>query len=286
MGIGGLSYPSISNYLFEKNGTKVIDGYRQEVLQLDTSAIDAAWEEAERYNQDLTGSPVHDPFLEGSGMAMPEVYHQVLSVGGVMGYVDIPIINVYLPIFHGTSEKSLQNGVGHLEGSTLPIGGSTRHSVLTGHCGLSNATLFTNLIELKEGDLFFIHVLDQTLAYKVDQIKVIEPSNTDDLRRVDDGDYCTLLTCTPYGINSHRLLVRGVRVSYSPEAYDAIEPITSTSNDIMVIRAAVITACVMLVMILMTYVYNRRRLEGTRRVAMRPRPEGRRARPPRPDDRR
>ena len=207
LGLAALAYPTFSSYLMEKNGSYVIDEYEAQVEQTDTAAIEAAWNEAVEYNQTLSGSPAHDPFLDGSGMAMQDNYYEVLNINDTMAFVDIPKINVHLPVYHGTSDEVLHKGVGHLEGSSLPIGGVDTHTVLTGHTGLSSAKLFTDLRELQEGDLFYIHVLDQVLAYRVDQIKVVEPSDTSDLKREIGKDYATLLTCTPYGINSHRLLV-------------------------------------------------------------------------------
>ncbi|MCL2136263.1 MAG: class C sortase [Coriobacteriia bacterium] len=216
-GVGIILYPTISNYFAEKNSSRAIRIYDDSITSSDDENLESEWEAAEQYNESLTGSPVHDPFIDGSGMAMPDDYRKVLDVDGVMGYIEIPKINVYLPIYHGTNEATLRRGVGHLEGSTLPIGGSNRHCVLTGHSALASARLFTDLTELQEGDVFFLYVLGHTLAYQVDQVKIVEPHNTDDLTRLNNGDYCTLLTCTPYGINSHRLLVRGVRIAYDPE---------------------------------------------------------------------
>ena len=255
LGLATLGYPTFSNYLSEKNGSYVINEYEEQVEETDEAAIEAAWEEAKIYNETLSGIPAHDPFLEGSGMAMPDNYYEVLNISGVMAYVEIPEIDVYLPIYHGTSEEVLKKGIGHLEGSSLPIGGINTHTVLTGHTGLSNAKLFTDLRELEEGALFYIHVLDQVLAYRVDQIKVVEPNHTEDLKCVYGKDYATLLTCTPYGINSHRLLVRGERVEYNPEEEAAIQSQeTLRESDRIVITAAVIASAVMLLLIIIVIV--------------------------------
>ena len=259
LGAGVLLYPSVSNFLSERNGSEAIREYNQKVDDYDEATLRALWDEAELYNENLTGSPVHDPFLEGTGIAMPENYRALLDLDGVMGYIEIPKISVYLPIYHGTSLQVLNMGVGHLEGSTLPIGGKSRHSVLTGHTGLTNARMFTDLTELEVGDQFYIHILGQTLAYQVDQVKTIEPNITSDLGRFVDKDYCTLLTCTPYGVNSHRLLVRGERVDYIPAVKDAIEPVASSSTDKLLFRAAVIASVVMLGGILVTIVIVWRR---------------------------
>ena len=259
LGLGALAYPTVSNYLMERNGSYVIDEYRAQVDQTDQAALEQAWQEAIEYNQTLSGSPAHDPFLDGTGMAMPENYYEVLNLNDTMAYVDIPKIGVHLPVYHGTSEEVLRRGVGHLEGSSLPVGGADTHTVLTGHTGLSNARLFTDLQELEVGDLFYIYVLDQVLAYRVDQIKVVEPDDTSYLKREIGKDYATLLTCTPYGINSHRLLVRGERTEYVPEEQAAIEPVETVSTaDRTVLVAAAVTAGVMLVLVVVSAVLTAR----------------------------
>lgn len=209
-------YPTVSNYIAEKNQASVIQEYQETVQKDDIENVEAEWAKAEEYNENLAGDPVHDPFVPGSGYALPENYLDVLNVNGIMGYIEIPKISVYLPIYRGTSEEVLEKGVGHIESTSLPIGGQYRHSVLTGHRGLPSAELFTNLDKLKEGDYFYIHVLDQTLAYKVDQIKTVQPRDLEDLVAVPGEDYITLVTCTPYAVNTHRLLVRGSRTDYVP----------------------------------------------------------------------
>jgi len=219
-GVGLFAYPMASNYLFAKNASDIARNFDKAVDEADPVDLEQAWREAVAYNESLEGNPVKDPFLKDSGMVMAENYAQVLDLtgNGVMGYITIPKIGVMISVYHGTAEEVLQQGAGHLEGSSLPIGGADSHSVLTGHTGLAHAKMFTDLRKLGEDDLFFLHILDQTLAYKVDQIKVVLPEDTGDLRRVSGMDYCTLVTCTPYGVNTHRLLVRGVRTEYVPEA--------------------------------------------------------------------
>ena len=258
LGLGILSYPAISDYFYEKNSSTTVTNYAESVAGLDKTTRDREWKAAEEYNENLTGDPVHDPFLEGTGMAMPETYTEVLNFSGIMGSVEIPKIGVTLPIYHGTSESALESGAGHLEGSTLPIGGTSRHAVITGHTGLTRARMFTDLVDLEVGDTFYLHVMDEVLAYKVDQIKVIEPNMTDDLKRVAGKDYCTLLTCTPYGVNNMRLLVRGIRVDYSPEAKAAIAPIAS-STDRMLLYAATITIVVMATLIVVAWILAKKR---------------------------
>lgn len=260
LGIGTLAYPKISNYLAEINGSQVIREYAEAIGKYSDEELAAAWAAAEQYNESLTGSPVHDPFLEGSGMALQDDYLEILDLGGIMGYVEIPKISVYLPIYHGTGEDALNKGIGHLEGSTMPIGGPDRHSVLTGHTGLVNAKLFTDLVELEKGDLFYIHVLGQILAYEVDQIKVVEPHVTEDLRRgIDKKDYSTLLTCTPYGVNSHRLLVRGIRTDYKPEVHDAITQISESGVDTVLTGAVIVTTAVMGTLVVIALVLARKK---------------------------
>lgn len=216
LGVGIFLYPSISNYLAEKNHINIIRNYDDLIVKIDEEKINEEKEKAKIYNENLSGDPVHDPFVIGSGYALPENYKEVLNVGddGVMGYVEIPKISVYLPIYHGTSDEVLEKGVGHIQNTSVPIGGKSTHSVLTGHTGLPNAELFTRLDELGIGDIFYIHVLDDVLTYKVFETKVILPDKIDELQILNGKDYVTLVTCTPYGVNSHRLLVKAERVEY------------------------------------------------------------------------
>ena len=228
LGVGIFLYPSISNYLAEKNHINIIRNYDDLIVKIDEEKINEEKEKAKIYNENLSGDPVHDPFVIGSGYALPENYKEVLNVGddGVMGYVEIPKISVYLPIYHGTSDDVLEKGVGHIQNTSVPIGGKSAHSVLTGHTGLPNAELFTRLDELGIGDIFYIHVLDDVLTYKVFETKVILPDKIDELQILNGKDYITLVTCTPYGVNSHRLLVKAERVEY--EEYSVTK---STTDD-------------------------------------------------------
>jgi sortase A len=195
-------------------------------------------------------------------MVMQDNYYDVLAISETMGYITIPKIDVKLPIYHGTSQDVLEKGVGHLEGSSMPVGGEGTHCVLTGHTGMQNAKLFTDLTELEEGDTFYLHILGRVLAYQVDRITVVEPNELDDLKRVDGEDYCTLVTCTPYGVNSHRLLVRGKRIKYTEKEQaqeDAASKHTLTTQEKMTIIAAAVTTAIMLVLIGITLVVVRRR---------------------------
>lgn len=216
LGVGIFLYPSISNYLAEKNHIDIIRNYDNLIVKINEEKINEEKEKARIYNENLSGDPVHDPFVIGSGYALPENYKEVLNVSddGVMGYVEIPKISVYLPIYHGTSDEVLEKGVGHIQNTSVPIGGNSTHSILTGHTGLPNAELFTRLDELGIDDIFYIHVLGDVLTYKVFETKVILPDKIDELRILNGKDYVTLVTCTPYGVNSHRLLVKAERVEY------------------------------------------------------------------------
>lgn len=258
-GLLALGYPSISKYLSERNSSYTTDAYEKKVKAMNEEQLKKLWREAEEYNENLTGHPVHDPFIPGSGMVMPKNYYRVLNVDGVMGSVEIPKIKVDIPIYHGTSETVLKSSVGHLEGSTLPIGGENRHAVITGHTGLANARIFTDLVELKKNDKFYIKVLGKTLAYKIDQIKVIEPEHTEDLRSVAGKDYVTLLTCTPYGVNSHRLLVRGVRTTYEANEHKKTEKDGLTREQKLLIIVAAITTGIMALLIITVTIYRRRK---------------------------
>lgn len=218
-GAGIFLYPAVSNLIAEQQQRTIIRDYRISVDEAEEAEVESAWEKARMYNEDLAGDPVHDPFILGSGYVLPDNYDEVLNLSGngVMGYIEIPRIEVDLPVYHGTSEEVLTKGVGHVEVTSLPIGGEERYSLLCAHRGLPSAELFTRLNELELGDVFYIHILDEIHAYEVDQIKVIEPEELEGLVPVTGRDLITLMTCTPYGVNTHRLLVRGSRIPYERE---------------------------------------------------------------------
>ena len=209
-GLSLLLYPSVSDYWNSLHQTRAIATYAEEVANLNQDQYDEIWAAAESYNASLTDR-VNAYQLSD---AQKEEYQQLLNVSGlgVMGYIEIPEIDVSLPIYHGTEDPVLQVAVGHLEWTSLPVGGESTHCVLSGHRGLPSAKLFTNLDKLREGDTFLLRVLDEILTYEVDQILIVEPQDTAALEIVEGQDYCTLVTCTPYGINTHRLLVRGHRI--------------------------------------------------------------------------
>lgn len=232
-GMALICYPFISNYLMSLNHNSEIDTQQTAVENIDKENIQKAFNDAETYNKSLLGTVILiDPFDPNFQPQSDLVYEQLLNINNdsIMGSIEIPKINVKMPIFHGTTQDVLLKGVGHLQNTSLPIGGKSTHSVLTGHTGVSNSALFTDIDKLVEGDVFFIRVLDRTLAYEVDQIKVVVPTDTTDLKIKDEEDYVTLVTCTPYGINSHRLLVRGTRIPYEEAELKAeeVEPVEST----------------------------------------------------------
>lgn len=223
LGVGILSYPLISSAINNFSVRNDASAYMEEAKKLDTSEIDAMFAEAEKYNNSLTSNIIlTDPFDEEAYEKIGANYEQTLNTDakGLIGYVDIPKINVYLPIYHGTSEETLSKGAGHLENTSLPIGGKSTHSVISAHSAFPTETFFDYLTDMQEGDVFYIHVLTQTLKYQVDKISVVLPENTSDLHITRGEDYVTLLTCTPYSVNTHRLLVRGTRVPYSPDEPD------------------------------------------------------------------
>ena len=209
--LAGLSlvlYPSIANYWNSFHATRAIATYAEQTANMSEAEYQRVWNEAVAYNQQWRGNHFE------LSPAEREKYESLLDIGGtgIMGYIEIPTIHVNLPIYHGTEDSVLQIATGHLEWTSLPVGGESTHCVLSGHRGLPSAKLFTNLDQLHEGDTFTLHILNEIVAYEVDQIRIVKPENTEDLLIVDGQDYCTLVTCTPYGINTHRLLVRGHRI--------------------------------------------------------------------------
>ena len=207
-----LLYPTISDFWNSFHQSRAIASYAEQVADLDENAYDRLWEDARIYNKTLGDRMNRFVMAEEQKKA----YAALLNIAdnGVMDYIEIPKVRCNLPIYHGTDEAVLQVAIGHVPGSSLPVGGESTHCVLSGHRGLPSAKLFTNLDELETGDVFMLRVLDETLTYEVDQIRTVLPNELGDLAIVEGEDYCTLVTCTPYGINSHRLLVRGRRIHY------------------------------------------------------------------------
>ena len=216
VGLSLLLYPSVSDYWNSFHQTRAIATYSEEVANLENEQYDELWAAAQQYNRSLTERGNAYVLSE----EQKEAYEELLDVSGlgVMGYIEIPEIDVSLPVYHGTEESVLQIAVGHLDWSSLPVGGESTHCVLSGHRGLPSAKLFTNLDKLTEGDIFLLRVLDEVLTYEVDQTLIVEPQDTASLQIEEGKDYCTLVTCTPYGINTHRLLVRGHRIENQANA--------------------------------------------------------------------
>lgn len=245
-GLSLLLYPSVSDYWNSFHQTQAIASYAENVATMDQARYDALWEEAKAYNASLLGRS--NAYLLSE--AQRAQYDELLDVSGlgVMGYIEIPSIGCSLPVYHGTEESVLQIAVGHLDWTSLPVGGASTHCVLSGHRGLPSAKLFTNLDKLVEGDVFMLRVLDEVLTYEVDQILIVEPQEVAALQIVEGKDYCTLVTCTPYGVNTHRLLVRGHRIENIEEA-KAVR-ITADAIQIEPLLVAPIVAIPMLLLLL------------------------------------
>ena len=212
--LGLMLYPLVGELLNEKYHSDVETTYTAAIADTDDAEIVAQREAAQQYNAMLSGAAT---ITEGGASAPPLAYTEQLMVGGVMAYVDIPKTGVYLPVQHGTDADTLERAVGHVVGTSLPVGGSNTHAVLSAHSGMASSKLFSDIDQLVEGDVFYIHVLGEVLAYEVDAINTVVPTDTSLLQIADGKDLVTLVTCTPFGINTHRLLVRGHRVPYLPE---------------------------------------------------------------------
>ena len=271
--IAGLSfilYPTVSNFLKSMAYHRAIDEFVAIVENIDEETYDDIMAAAIAYNEKLLiRGNVRTPLTEEEQVE----YNELLKIdsSGIMGYIVIPKINASLPIYHGTSEAVLQSGIGHLDGSSLPIGGAGSHSVLSGHRGLPSAKLFTNIDQLVIGDTFTVRVRKEVLTYEVDEIKTVLPSEVNSLQIVEGEDYCTLLTCTPYGVNSHRLLVRGHRIP-TPEGQDAatFDRLTTEQNKTYYYLPLVLGVAVMILVILLTVimaVVRRRKNRRKKRMA-------------------
>lgn len=225
LALGVTLYPLISNWYNERHQSQIHTQYQEKVEQVDNSALEEARALAIEYNNAIhPGTQLSEAFSQESLKWAAEGYENQLNVAGngIMGYVEIPLINVNLPIYHGTSSDTLSVGIGHLLGSSLPVGGDSTHSVLTAHSGMANQKLFSDLDKLKVGDVFYLRILGETLAYQVDEINTVLPHDTSHLGITEGEDHCTLVTCTPFGVNTHRLLVRGSRIPYE-EAKEIVE---------------------------------------------------------------
>lgn len=228
MAAGLLLYPLIGELVSEKYHSDVETTYTAAIEDTDDVELTAQRQAAEQYNAMLSGTTA---ITEGGASAPPLPYAEQLTVGGVMCYIDIPKINVYLPVQHGTDAETLERAVGHVVGTSLPVGGSNTHAVLSAHSGMASSKLFSDIDQLEKGDIFYIHVLGEVLAYEVDAINTVLPTDTSLLQIEDGKDLVTLVTCTPFGVNTHRLLVRGHRVPYVPEREaEAAETQKATSS--------------------------------------------------------
>ena len=213
MALGLLLYPLVGELLSEKYHSDIETAYTAAIEDTNTAELERQRQAAQQYNAMLSGAAI----TEGGASAPPLLYAEQLTVGGAMCTIDIPKIGVYLPVQHGTGAETLERAVGHVVGTSLPVGGSSTHAVLSAHSGMASAKLFSDIDQLAKGDTFYIHVLGEVLAYEVDQIATVLPSDTSLLQIEDGQDLVTLVTCTPFGVNTHRLLVRGHRVPYVPE---------------------------------------------------------------------
>ncbi|MDY2937337.1 MAG: class C sortase [Fusicatenibacter sp.] len=245
-GLSLLLYPTVSDYWNSLHQSRAIASYVEQVAEIDDDTYAQLWADAQAYNQSLIGKAGRYDMTDEERSK----YESLLNVSGngIIGYIEIPSIKCSLPIYHGTDEAILQIAVGHIEGTSLPVGGSGTHCVLSGHRGLPSAKLFTDLDKLTEGDTFLLRVLDETLTYEVDQILIVLPDELEALEIEEGKDYCTLVTCTPYGINSHRLLVRGHRIENQEEAQTI--RVTADAMQIEPLLVAPIVAIPMLLILL------------------------------------
>ncbi len=255
-GLSLLLYPTVSDYWNSLHASQAVATYAEDVKSIDKTQYDELLAAAHSYNESLH-TRTNDFYLTDEQQA---AYDTLLNIGqtGIMGYIEIPVIKLSLPIYHGTSDSVLQIAVGHLDWTSLPVGGTGTHCVLSGHRGLPSAKLFTNLDQMKTGDTFVIRVLDEVLTYEVDQILIVEPNNTSALTIEAGKDLCTLVTCTPYGINSHRLLIRGHRVENTPEA-KMIRVVADAIQIEPLIVAPVVAAPVLLILFVMLMLPKRKK---------------------------
>lgn len=257
-------YPMISSYLNSVEYADIIAEYAEATNQYSEKKSNALFDAAINYNATINTFSIIDVF-SNPNRTESEDYQNILNIDGkgLMGYISIPKIDVRIPIYHGTSSKVLEKGVGHLEGSSFPVGGMSAHAILSAHRGLPSAKLFTDLDQLKEGDKFYIYILDQALAYEVDQILVVEPSETEALQLQEGKDYVTLVTCTPYAINTHRLLVRGTRVEYDEQIAQStpVEKKVSSSDKILYIGIIFAVLLLIFAIFQITTIKKKKRLE-------------------------
>ena len=264
IGLGIILYPIISNQINEKRYQNVIKTYQYTVTKKTTGENEKLLTEAREYNRTLSFGRIVDVFQNPNQTSSTE-YLSILNVNnnGMMGYISIPKIDVRIPIYHGTSSDILQKGVGHLEGSSLPIGGESTHAILSAHRGLPSSRLFTDLDQLKEGDIFYIYILDEVLAYKVNQILITEPSETEALEIVNGKDYVTLVTCTPYAVNTHRLLVRGERIEYDKQIEKQTVQNKSLSTADIILYISLIISIILIIIVVVTIIRYKKKKRKT-----------------------
>lgn len=258
IGVCALLYPLAGDLISRATSSVKIENYKAAVTKIDDTKRQAMLQAAQDYNAKLSGTITKDAFSPSDTAVDSKnaEYMSLLNVNGIMGYVEIPSINIYLPIYHTTTQDVLQKGAGHLEGSALPVGGAGTHTVITAHRGLPSAKLFTDLDQLEIGDQFYLHVLGQTLAYQVDQILVVEPIDTKALDAATEKDYATLMTCTPYGINSHRMLVRGIRVPYTPTT-EKKAAVINVQNELWMVPLWIVVPAGIVLFILLRFIVSK-----------------------------
>lgn len=254
-----LLYPTVSDYWNSFHQSRAIASYAEQVADLDDTTYDQIWADARAYNETLDNSTSRFVMTE----EQKKIYEALLNIAdnGVMGYIEIPKIKCNLPIYHGTDEAVLQIAIGHVQGSSLPADGESTHCVLSGHRGLPSAKLFSDLDQLTEGDVFLLRVLDETLTYEVDQIRTVLPDELDDLAIEEGKEYCTLVTCTPYGINSHRLLVRGHRIENQASA-STIRVTADAMQIEPLLIAPLVAVPMLLVLLVMVLIPHRTKKKG------------------------
>lgn len=262
IGILIILYPFVSNWIISSEEKKLITKYEEKTENLTKEQIIEIKEKANEYNENLDNEKINiNTTVENNDFVS---YYNVLDLGNVIAYIDIPKINVNLPIYHGTSDNVLESGVGSVDNTSLPIGGKGTHSVLSAHTGLVRAKMFDNLNKLEIGDVFYIHILDDVLQYEIDQIKTVLPEETEDLKIFPEKDYITLVTCTPYMINTHRLLVRGTRneeyineeqketVSSNPKViFEQKQVVSENKNSNIIIKAIVLISIIIIIVVIL-----------------------------------
>ena len=257
VGLGFISYPTVSNLWNQAHQSRAIATYSKQVEKLDDSENKKMLKAARKYNKSLLKKSDHWKLSKKD----KKKYESLLDVSGtgIMGYIEVPKIDCSLPIYHGTDEGALQIAIGHLEGSSLPVGGKNTHCVLSGHRVLPSARLFTDLDQMEEGDIFILNILGRKLAYEVDQIRVVLPEEMSDLEVIEGKDLCTLVTCTPYGINTHRLLVRGHRTKYVEEKVEEQKEVQTKKMDTRLLIAGAAGAVILAVIIIAVVIRRRKR---------------------------